>query len=74
MIGSGMHAVRGDGQQAGMFHLLAFDFSISVMPDPYVTPAMDALKKSILLQVRVPVLSDRMVFTIPSSCRQIDKT
>ena len=29
---------------------------------------MEALKKSIMLQVNVPVLSDRMVSTMPSSC------
>lgn len=31
---------------------------------------MEALKKSILLQVSVPVLSDRIVFTMPSSCER----
>lgn len=32
---------------------------------------MEALKNSIMLHVRVPVLSDRMVSTMPNSCKSI---
>ena len=47
--------------------IFAMLLSISVNPRPYETPAMEHLKKSMLLHVSVPVLSLSTVCTIPSS-------
>mmetsp|Transcript_7346 Transcript_7346/g.13916 ORF Transcript_7346/g.13916 Transcript_7346/m.13916 type:complete len:201 (-) Transcript_7346:1084-1686(-) len=46
--------------------------STSVWPWPYNVPAMEHLKNSITLHVSVPVLSERMVCTCPSSSFRLD--